>query len=73
MICIAFSNDVRYIISGSCDKSIKIWELENGNEVKTLIGHSEDVSSLAFSYDDRYIISGSFDNSIRIWERESGK
>ncbi len=73
MSSIAFSNDDRYIISGSSDKSIKIWERESGNEIQTLTGHSDEVTSVAFSNDDRYIISGSNDKSIKIWERESGK
>ena len=33
------SNDGKYIISGSCDKTIKVWSLEHLNEVKTLTGH----------------------------------
>jgi WD40 repeat protein len=58
---IAFSKDDKYIISGSEDKSIKIWELETGNEIKTLNGHSDWVTSVAFSKDDNFIISGSWD------------
>ncbi len=61
MTSIAFSKDDKYIISGSEDKSIKIWELETGNEIKTLNGHSDWVTSVAFSKDDNFIISGSWD------------
>ncbi len=61
MTSVALSNDNRYIVSGSWDKLIIIWDLESGNEILTFKGHSRVVTSVAFSNDDRYIISGSED------------
>ncbi len=72
MTSVAFSKDGKYIVSGSWDKSIKIWERETGNQIQTLKGHSSGVTSVAFSKDEKYIISGSDDKSIKIWERETG-
>ncbi len=69
MTSVAFSKDDTYIISGSYDGSIKIWNRENGNEIQTLNGHSKEVTSVALSKNDRYIISGSLDKSIKIWDR----
>ena len=69
---IAISSDSKYIVSGSYDKTIKIWNLESGQEIKTLKGHSESVNSVAISSDNKYIVSGSADNSIKIWNIESG-
>jgi WD40 repeat protein len=65
---VAFSKDDKYIISGSDDNSIKIWERETGSEIQILKGHSDKVTSIAVSKDDKYIISGSDDYSIKIWE-----
>ncbi len=67
MTSVAISKDDKYIISGSKDKSIKIWE--QGKEIQTLEGHSHGVTCIAFSKDEKYIISGSWDKSIKIWER----
>ncbi len=39
MTNVAFSKDDKYIISGSGDNSIKIWERETGSEVRTFKGH----------------------------------
>jgi WD40 repeat protein len=54
------------IISGSEDKSIKIWDISNGNCIKTLNGHSTHVMSVAIN--NNKIISGSRGGSIKIWE-----
>ncbi len=59
MTSLAFSKDVKYIISGSLDNSIKIWERETGSEIQTLIGHNDAVTCVEISKDDKYIISGS--------------
>ena len=36
---VAFSPDGQYALSGSDDKTIKLWDVETGGEVRTLSGH----------------------------------
>jgi WD40 repeat protein len=52
------------IISGSNDRTIRIWDLESERCLKILKGHTNSVSSV-FVYDNK-IISGSVDKTIRI-------
>jgi WD40 repeat protein len=67
-VCI--SADSKYIISGSGDKSIKIWNIE-GNLIKSINKvHDDIVNSVCISADSKYIISGSEDKSIKIWNIE---
>jgi len=56
----------QYIISGSEDKTIKIWDFSTFKLVTTLEGHTFSVNSVAVS--DKYIISGSNDSTIKIWD-----
>jgi WD40 repeat protein len=65
---VAFSPDGRYILSGSEDNTIRLWETATGRELRRFEGHSELVYSVAFSPDGRYALSGSGDKTIRLWE-----
>ena len=70
---VAYSPDGTKIISGSGDKTIKIWDANIGQCLKTLEGHSDHVYSVAFSPDGTKIISGSNDTTIKIWNANTGQ
>ena len=65
----AFSTDGTRIVSGSDDKSVRVWDASTGAELKVLNGHTDLVLSAAFSTDGTRIVSGSSDNSVRVWDR----
>jgi WD40 repeat protein len=77
---IAISPDGTLIAGGATDNKIYIWELQTGNLVTTLQGHSAAVSSLDFSPFcpnvlsgcDVGLVSGGFDNRVRLWNLETG-
>ncbi|KAE9385618.1 hypothetical protein BT96DRAFT_791075, partial [Gymnopus androsaceus JB14] len=74
VISVAFSPDGKRIVSGSDDKSVRIWNAETGRqEGDPLEGHTDWVTSVAFSPDGKRIVSGSDDNSVRIWNAETGR
>ena len=58
---VAFSPDNRWLASGGKDNVIKIWDLANGNVLRTLYGHSSNVNALAVSPDGKLLASGSGD------------
>ncbi|MGH8000997.1 MAG: WD40 repeat domain-containing protein, partial [Brasilonema sp.] len=70
---IAFSPDGKTLASGATDKTIKIWQLSNGQELSILTGHSDHVSSVTFSPDGKTLASGSKDKTVRLWQVETKK
>lgn len=63
-----FSNKGDLLISGSADRTIKVWNSITGSLKFTLRGHTGSVRTLAISPCDRFLISGSADGTIRIWD-----
>ena len=70
---VAFSPDGRFLASAGMDKTIKLWEVATGREVRTFLGHTETINTIAFSPDTHWIASGSDDKTIKIWEVTNGK
>jgi hypothetical protein len=61
------------IASGSNDKTIKVWDGNSLELLKTLEGHSEIVYSVSWNHDGSQIASGSYDKTIKIWDSSTGK
>jgi platelet-activating factor acetylhydrolase IB subunit alpha len=62
-----------YLVSGSRDKTIKIWEVRNSRCVLTLEGHDNWVNDVAFHPTGRFLLSVSDDYSLRIWDLNNGR
>ena len=64
---IVFTMDSNYIVTGSADKSVRIWSIAEGRPEAVLYGHTSRVNSVAVTYYNTFIISGSDDETIRVW------
>ena len=65
---VAFSTDGTRIVSGSDDKSVRVWDVLMGEQLNVLNGHTELVTLVTFSMDGMRIVSGSCDESVRVWD-----
>ncbi|MBJ7295175.1 MAG: hypothetical protein JHC73_02355 [Dolichospermum sp.] len=70
---LAFSPDGKTLISGSQDKTIKLWNLETSQEIKTLSGHSDHICSVAYSPNGQILASASKDKTVKLWSVASGE
>lgn len=68
-----FSPDGKCIASASVDKTIIIWDAQNGKLLKTLNGHTDSVIDVSFSKDGLRLVSASMDMSICIWDIKTGE
>jgi hypothetical protein len=70
--CIAFSSDGKRALSGSEDKTVRLWEVPNGKELRRFeVGCRSD--AIAISPDGHMALSGGIDGFVRLWDMETGK
>ncbi|HEY3139286.1 MAG TPA: hypothetical protein VGL29_24915 [Blastocatellia bacterium] len=70
---VAFSPDGRTLASASEDETVKLWDVQSGQELKMLEGHTDSVSSVAFSPNGRMLASASDDWTVKLWDVQSGQ
>lgn len=64
---LAISKDSSSLVSGSWDRTARLWDLSNYKCKQIISGHSKDVLAVSFSIDSRLIITGSMDNTAKFW------
>ncbi len=70
---VAFSPDGKRLVSGSWDKTVKIWDVATGKELLMFEGHEHRVTSVAFSPDSKRVASGGYGKTVKIWDAVTGK
>merc|ERR1719424_314482 len=70
----AFNKSGDRFITGSYDRTCKVWDTNTGEELRTLEGHKNVVYAIAFNnpFGDK-IITGSFDKTCKLWNSETGE
>jgi F-box/WD-40 domain protein MET30 len=59
------------LVTGSLDKTVKVWRIETGECIKTLFGHEEGIWCV--TSDTLRIVSGAHDRKMHVWDMESGE
>ncbi|MEQ2173906.1 hypothetical protein GOODEAATRI_002382 [Goodea atripinnis] len=59
------------IISGSTDRTLKVWNAETGECIHTLYGHTSTVRCMHLH--EKRVVSGSRDATLRVWDIETGQ
>jgi WD40 repeat protein len=70
---VAFAQDGSRVVSGSYDKTVRIWNVTTGEVEAELKGHTDSVMSVAFAQDGSRVVSGSDDKTVRIWNVTTGE
>jgi WD40 repeat protein len=74
-LCYEYIKGARYLITGSSDRNIKIWENDPKAKqvVQTLVGHNGSILALKYARSSDTIFSASNDKTLKIWKQEDGR
>jgi WD40 repeat protein len=64
---VIFSASGDLIASAGGDTSIRLWDVQSGNQLISLLAHPGGAACLAFRPDNTLLASGGLDGSVRIW------
>lgn len=70
---VAFTPDGKHLLSGSRDKTIKLWDLSTGHEIRSYLGHKSTINDLAVTSDGKFFVSGSADYTAKLWNIFTGE
>lgn len=69
---VAISPSGLYVLSGDGSGITKLWEVTTGREIRSYLGHNQQIDTVAFSPDERHVLSSSIDGGIKLWNMVSG-
>jgi WD40 repeat protein len=70
---VTFSPDGRSLVSASNDRTVVIWNVQDGSSNTLNDDSSRNIVTVTFSPDGRYIAVGGFDKTVRIWDVRTHK
>ncbi|GLC38825.1 hypothetical protein PLESTB_000711400 [Pleodorina starrii] len=73
VLAIATTPDSKYLVTGSADKTVRVWDVCTGYIMATLRGHTGEVSTVAVTPNGRRIVSSGADKVIFVWDFVTGE
>lgn len=65
---LALTGDGKTLVTGSEDKTVRVWEAGTGKQLRLFQGHMAGVTAVAVRADGRQAASAAEDGSIRLWD-----
>jgi U3 small nucleolar RNA-associated protein 15 len=67
-----FSNDSKHVISGSDDKTLRVWDVSTSDSLNVFSDHTDYIRTGLVSADNpNLVLSGSYDQTVKMWDLRS--
>ena len=73
VLAVAYSPDGKTVLTGSGDKTARLWDASTGKPIGQPFMHQSTVSSLAYSPDGKTLLTGSWDHTAHLWDKATSK
>src|SRR5262249_48807886 len=73
IVSLPCTTDGSRLYSAGYDGIARAWDVEQGNQLLTLVGHAGAVTAVALSPDGRHAVTSSFDGTLKTWDTTTGK
>ena len=71
---IDFPMDGRFLASGSFDGTVRLWDIDTGEQTEVFAGHRGSIQDIVVSPDGKTVVSGgSWDSTLILWDTETGE
>ena len=70
---VAFSPDGKTVLTGSDDRTARLWDAATGRPLGLTLTHQGEVVAVAFSPDGKTVLTGSMDKTARLWDAATGR
>ncbi|GAA6013519.1 hypothetical protein JCM11491_006108 [Sporobolomyces phaffii] len=68
-----WGRDGAVVVSGGCDRDVRVWDVESGECLHTLRGHTSTVRCMRVLDGRPIAVSGSRDSTLRVWDLDRGE
>jgi WD40 repeat protein len=68
----AIAPDGKTILSGSNEKTARLWDVATGKEIRQFVGHTASIWRVAFAPDGKTVLTASTDGTARLWDVATG-
>lgn len=70
---LSLSRDGRLLVTGSDDRTARLWEVASGRELRRFVGQQSNVTATAISPDGKLVATGGGDDpAVRVWDAATG-